>query len=182
MPEWTVRPYVRSLSALFAAALLLGFFILSPARLERVGEMTFLVEPYRNLPPVRMFLFIFLTGALKALVVLLLGLLLGILPVVSVAAAGFVLGVTFRVQFMKAGLGKAALLVLPHSVFEVPATVLAAAYGLWLGVAVLGRIRRRGRSDLGDRIRHALAMYVRFAVPLFAVAALVETVLLGAAR
>jgi stage II sporulation protein M len=178
MPQWTVRPYVRLLSALFVAALLLGFFILSPARLERAGagELRFLAEPYRSLPPVWMFLYVFLNNALKAFVVLLLGLALGVLPVMTAAAEGLVLGAAFRYHAVTGGFGKAALLMLPHSLIEVPAVLIAASYGLWLGAAVFRRIRRGARADLGGRIRHALAMYVRVVVPLFAVAALVETV------
>jgi stage II sporulation protein M len=67
--------------------------------------------------------------------------------------------------------------VLPHGVLEIPAIILTAAYGLWLGVTFINRIRQRDLVGFGYQVRHAIRMFFLVAFPLFILAALIETVL-----
>ena len=76
------------------------------------------------------------------------------------------------------GYVKAAKTVLPHGVLEIPAIILSAAYGLWLGVTFARRIRRRDMAGFGSQVKHAIKMYFKVAFPLFIVAALIETILI----
>ena len=43
----------------------------------------------------------------------------------------------YRQEAEAAGKAKAAPMVMPHGVFEIPALLLAASHGLWLGVTVV---------------------------------------------
>ena len=43
----------------------------------------------------------------------------------------------YRQAAEAAGKAKAAPMVMPHGVFEIPALLLAASHGLWLGVTVV---------------------------------------------
>jgi len=56
------------------------------------------------------------------------------------------------------------------------------AYGLWLGVEYAKRVGRRDWKEAMGQVRHAVTMYFKIAFPLFVIAALVETVLIGMVR
>jgi uncharacterized membrane protein SpoIIM required for sporulation len=61
---------------------------------------------------------------------------------------------------------------------EMPAVILAAAYGLWLGVTFTNRIRQRNLVGFGYQVRHAIRMFFKIAFPLFILAAFIETFLI----
>jgi len=63
-------------------------------------------------------------------------------------------------------------------VLEIPAIILTAAYGFWLGVTFTGRIRQRNLVGFGGQVRHAIRMFFKIAFPLFILAALIETFLI----
>jgi uncharacterized membrane protein SpoIIM required for sporulation len=76
------------------------------------------------------------------------------------------------------GYWKAALHVLPHGVFEIPAFLFAASYGMWLGVTFIQRIRHQDTDPLGGKVLHAVRKYFTIAFPLFVIAAAIETALI----
>ncbi len=73
---------------------------------------------------------------------------------------------------------KAALKVLPHGVFVLPALLLAVSYGLWLGVTVVRRMRGKESTLLRFRIEHAFRRYFVVVFPLLIVAAGIETMVI----
>jgi len=70
---------------------------------------------------------------------------------------------------------KAALEVLPHGIIEVPALLIAASYGLWLGVTVLRRMREKESTLLRFHIEHDFRRYFAVVFPLLIVAAAIGT-------
>ena len=67
---------------------------------------------------------------------------------------------------------------MPHGVFEIPALLLAASYGLWLVVMVVRRMRGKESTLLRFYIEHAFRRYFAIVFPLLIVAAAIETALL----
>jgi uncharacterized membrane protein SpoIIM required for sporulation len=63
-------------------------------------------------------------------------------------------------------------------VFEIPAIIPSASYGLWLGVIFAKRIRRRDMTGFGNQVIHAIRMFFKVAFPLFILASLIETFLI----
>jgi len=63
-------------------------------------------------------------------------------------------------------------------VLEIPAVIIAASYGLWLGVTFVKQIRQRNLVGYGDYVTHAIRMFFKIAFPLFILAALIETFLI----
>jgi len=105
-------------------------------------------------PGLAFFLIIFFNNAIKSALIIYLGALFGIFPVVFLVVNGMVLG------FMYTWLGEqgenAALIflkgVLPHGILEIPAVLLACAFGLKFGSLVFKSIgaffgRRSGLAD-----------------------------------
>jgi stage II sporulation protein M len=178
MPEPAIRPYLVYLAALFVAGVLVG--ILSPPAFRQQVEegLREFLEPFQNRDGGELFLLILVNNTIATFFMLLFGVLFGILPVLSVAANGLLFGVIYLESAGTIGYGKAALQVLPHGVFEILAFLIAASYGMWLGVTFIQRIRHRDPDPLGGKVLHALRMYFTIVFPLFVIAAAIETALI----
>ena len=178
MPERNIARYVFFLTVLFIAASLTGFIAPIPGKVDLLGLLMDSFEPFLTLPPWKMFFVILLNNSAKSFAVLLSGILFGLVPLIAVATNGYILGVAYLFTFGEVGYVQAANAVLPHGVLEMPAIILSACYGLWLGVTFAKRIRRRNMAGFGDQVRHAIRMFFRVAFPLFILVALIETFLI----
>lgn len=102
-------------------------------------------------PELSFFVFIFLNNAIKSLLIIGLGALFGFMPIVFLVMNGMVLG--FLVQAASnQGANMFDLIIkglLPHGIIEIPAILIAAAYGLQFGYLVL-----KSLGELGARERH----------------------------
>ncbi|MGA6994220.1 MAG: stage II sporulation protein M [Candidatus Deferrimicrobiaceae bacterium] len=178
MPERNIPRYVVFLTVLFIAAFLTGFLAPIPGKMDLFGTLKDSLEPILSLPPWKMFFVILLNNTAKSFAVLLSGILFGIVPLVAVATNGYVLGVAYLFASGEVGYVLAAKAVLPYGVLEIPAVLISAAYGLWLGMTFAKRIRRRDMAGSGDQVRRAIRMFFKVAFPLFVLAALIETFLI----
>jgi stage II sporulation protein M len=104
--------------------------------------------------------------------------LIGIIPIFSIGSNGFFLGVLYRQATEVRGYSRAALKVLPHGGFEIPALLIAASYGLWLGVTVVRRMRGKESTLLRVHAEHAVGRYFAIVFPFLIVAAGIETALI----
>ena len=125
-----------------------------------------------------LFFTLLLHNVMATIFVLVSGVIVGIIPTFAIGSNGFVLGVVYRQVAEVDGYSKAALKVLPHGVFELPALLIAASYGLWLGVTVVRRIRYNGNTLHRVDIEHAFRRYFTVVFPLLFVAAGIETALI----
>jgi len=116
---------------------------------------------------------LFVQNAAVAFASILLGLLLGLVPIFSAAANGVVVGVLFSVAASSGqlyGLWK----LLPHGVFELPAIFTAWGLGLWHGAWIF---RRDKGETLGNRRRKAFLVLFLYILPLLIIAAIIEGLL-----
>jgi stage II sporulation protein M len=178
MPERALKPYLLTLAALFAVAFLAGFF--APAVGRKMAAETFqtFIDTFRDLPGGALFYQILMNNLIAGLLMLLLGLIVGILPVFAVGFNGFLLGALYRYTAGIAGYWNATWTVLPHGIFEFPALLIAASYGLWLGMSVLRRLRGKESLPIRGQMKHALRRYFAVVFPLLVVAAAIETALI----
>jgi uncharacterized membrane protein SpoIIM required for sporulation len=145
MPERNIPRHVVILSALFVVSRLLGFFTQIPGKIDLFRTLMGSFKPFLSLPPWKMFFAILLNNSAKSFAVLLAGILLGLVPLLVVAANGYVLGVAYLYTSAKVGYVQAAKAVLPHGVLEIPAVILVASHGLWIGV-ISAWVYKKGRS------------------------------------
>lgn len=87
-------------------------------------------------PQLWFFIFIFLNNAIKSVVIIFLGLLLGILPLFMLIANGMILGYVLSLQTHGSTLSIVLKGILPHGIIEIPVILIACAYGLKLGMLV----------------------------------------------
>jgi stage II sporulation protein M len=173
-----LKPYLLILILIFAASFLAG--IIAPPAIRR--QMTELFQAvagsYRGLAGGMLFFNILVQNVMATIFVIISGVIVGIIPTFAVSSNGFGLGVVFRQAAEVSGYSKAALTVLPYGVFEIPALLIAASYGLWIGVTVVRRMRGKESTPLILNIEHAFRRYFAVVFPLLIVAAAIETSLI----
>lgn len=87
-------------------------------------------------PQVWLFFFIFLNNAIKTVLVVFSGILLGVLPLFMLIANGMILGYVLSLQENESTITIVLKGILPHGIIEIPVILLACAYGLKLGMLV----------------------------------------------
>ena len=178
MPDRAVVPYLLALFALFAAAFLGGMSAPPFVRQEVTEALQVVGEQYRDLAGGTLFFYILLHNVTASLLLLASGLLYGIVPVLAVGSNGFVLGVLYGQEALAVGYSKAAMKVVPHGIFEIPALLFTASYGVWLGIRSIRRVRGKEEPPLRVPVNHAFERYFVVVFPLLVMAAAIETFLI----
>ncbi len=172
------RPFVFALG-LFAASWLLGY---SAYQMEggagvsdtAVQQLIEVLAPLGALNAPQIMLLIFVNNAFKALVVVVLGYTLGLVPFIFLVVNGLLIGFVVGDLTSTAGAETAIRGLAPHGVLELPALVLSAALGFKVALAVWKRLLGRDGHP-GSELRNGLAVYARWVLPALFVAAVVET-------
>lgn len=163
-----------------AASLVFGFgFVLGwqqPAELAQylhnemkgIQNLSQFINNKEN-PQLWFFFVIFLNNAVKAVLFVFLGLLLGILPLAMLVVNGMLLGYVLSVQTSEHTLLLIAKGILPHGVIEIPAIIIACAYGTRLGALVCKMLLHSFVPALGKTARLELKRIMRLVFPLSAI-------------
>jgi stage II sporulation protein M len=178
MFDRTIKPYLLILTLVLTASFLAGTVAPASIRQHIIGMFQAVVGNYQGLAGGMLFFNILVQNVMATIFVLISGVIVGIIPAFAIGSNGFGLGVLYRQAAEASGYWKAALKVLPYGVFEIPALLIAASYGLWLGVMVVRRLRGKETSLLRFQIEHAFRRYFAVVFPLLVVAAAIETVLI----
>ena len=138
---------------------------------DSLGEF---VRIFRDLPKLQLAGAIFLNNALKTLLVILFGTLLGLIPALFLVVNGAALGIAISVSMQSRGLWPSLLALLPHGVLELPAILLGTSIGLMLGRHAIKKLFGTAETTLRSEIARAIKFFVAVIVPLLIAAALVE--------
>ena len=174
----TIRPYFSILALLFVASFLGGTFAPPAIRKQLTDIFQEVVGNYQGVAGGTLFFNILVQNVMASIFVLVSGAGLGIVPTFAIGSNGFGLGVLYRNAADASGYSKAVLKVLPYGVFEIPALLIAASYGLWLGMIVVRKMRGRGGPLLKSHVGHAFRRYFGVVFPLLVIAAAIETALI----
>jgi uncharacterized membrane protein SpoIIM required for sporulation len=173
-----VRSQLIILTLLLLLSGIAGYFLYGHGGKEIWVVVRGYLKQFQSLPPIKLFLFIFLNNALKGLFVsILLGSLFGILPVLSTVGNGILMGLAIHSGIDTRGIGETLLRMLPHGIIEIPVFLLCGGYGLWLGVGLVNRIRGHREARFREQVGIAMGVYFRVALPMIFVAAVIETFL-----
>jgi len=182
MFDRTIKPYIQILTLVFAVSFLAGTVAPSSIRQQMTEMFQVVVGSYRGLAGGMLFFNILVQNVMASIFVLISGVIVGIIPTFAIGSNGFGLGVLYRQAAEVSGYSKAALKVLPYGVFEIPALLIAASYGLWLGAMVVRRMRGMECPLLRSQIEYAFRRYFAVVFPLLIVAAAIETSLILSLR
>ncbi len=174
----TIKPYLLILTLIFAACFLAGTFVPLPLRRKMMEMFQKMAGDYRELSGGMLFFNILVQNMMATIFVVIFGVIVGIIPTFAVGSNAFGLGVLYRQASDLSGYSKAVLTILPYGVFEIPALLIAASYGLWLGVMVVRRMRGKEGTPLKTHMAHAFRRYFAVVFPLLVVAAAIETTLI----
>lgn len=136
-----MNPYIAFGYILFFAGLVIGgtnpaFKAFLDNQLNGLSRLSNIAESSDN-PTLTMFIIIFLNNAIKSIFVMYLGALFGVIPLIFIVINGMVVG--YLLQNISAEQGAAAMAeivikgLLPHGIIEIPAIVIACAYGMKFG-------------------------------------------------
>ncbi|MBP2674504.1 MAG: protein of unknown function transrane [Deltaproteobacteria bacterium] len=177
LPEPTVRRCLAVLAPAFALAVPAGYLVQHAGLRELAEVFAAMAKTYREIEGGTLFLLILMNSVFASLLLLFSGMLAGVIPALSVVFNGFVLGLIYRQVSGTEGHGTAALRLLPPAVFEIPALLVAASLGVWLGIGVIRRIRGKETAPAVMQVNHAFDRYFAIVFPLLIAAACIETFL-----
>jgi len=116
-----------------------GFAAFLDTQIEGIKQLAGKIDNSAN-PTLTMIKIIFLNNAIKAVVVIFTGALFGLLPVFFLVINGMIIGYILQQTAMsESGITVFELIfkgLLPHGILEIPAILIASAYGLRLGKAL----------------------------------------------
>jgi stage II sporulation protein M len=172
-----LRKYLLIITDIFILSLIIGLLvsIKNPGLSENYLEM--FKESFgwiKTLNPLVIMLLIFLNNALKSLLALVLGLGLGIIPVLFVAGNGIILSMLADTISRQQGTLFVMAAILPHGIIEVPAILISAGIGLRLGYVMYLSLKGT-RTEIKQELRQGVRFYMRVILPLLFIAAMVET-------
>ncbi len=173
----------------FTMSFIVGFIFVSlqpeTAReaLEKIEEeFSFL----RNLSNLQLGIFIFLNNSIKILLFIFLGVVFVVPTLFFLVTNGFVLGLVVAVMFPYLGPKGIFDSLFYHGIFEIPALFLGSSLGIWIGTLSFKKIKKVKKlkelfkiSEIKDAIIVSLNIFLVVIIPLLAIAAIVETMLIA---
>lgn len=171
------RYFIYSIAILFLFFVLLGFFFPVPENisayiLEFIGELLRKIEGMSRGELIR---FIFFNNIQGSFFGMIFGVLLGIFPLVSVIANGYLLGFVAAKSVQVQGvliLGK----LLPHGIFEIPALFLSLGLGLKLGAFIF---QKNKLKSFQRYLLESLRVFLFVIIPLLIIAAIIEGIFIS---
>jgi stage II sporulation protein M len=161
--------YILVALALFVGGIIIG--LTHPSWAE--GDLALLKEIAKQLYGKSVYAMIgtlFLRNSLSAVLSVVLGPLLGIVPVLGALINGLLVGLTFTC-ISEANKIKALLQLLPHGIFELPAMFTAWGLGIWQGIWFF---QKSAKPSFRERRREALRTLFFIIIPLLLIAAAIE--------
>jgi stage II sporulation protein M len=172
------KSVIRSLilaTGVFLISLVVGTLIGQDTVESLLREFGAALQPLASTDNVSvlLLLIVFINNAIKVLLLVLLGILVGLPPLLFIAVNGFVLGGLGAALESVMGWRYVLASFVPHGVIEIPLILLAAALGLTVGLESFKWLGRR-ESRVKLQLSNGLRVYVRWILPGLAVAAIIE--------
>lgn len=170
---------------IFLTGTLLGIlsFTQSPETTENLLQNLFegLGEDFFEMHGLSLVFFIFFNNVIKTFLAMLLGIFFALIPAFFIFINGYVLGLISPFFIQSHGLYPFWAGILPHGVIEIPAVILGAATGLFLGIqayySFFGSKEKKFSINLKREIQKSFIFFVLVVLPLLFLAALIEGLL-----
>ncbi len=172
-----IWPYLLIITVFFFGALVAGYIWAAnfPGMAAGVMEgFSSRFQPLLQMDPLSIMVAIFLNNAFVSLISLVLGLALGILPILFIVFNGYLIGVISYLVAQERGFLFIFLALLPHGILELPMVFLSAAIGLRLGHQVISALLGN-ETEIKREFIEGLKFYIFWILPLLLLAAIIET-------
>ncbi|GAA3411882.1 stage II sporulation protein M [Paenibacillus hodogayensis] len=182
-----MQKYMIAATLVFIAGVVLGYADSGQFEAILQGQLEGLQKLARDIAEkehsmIWLFGYILLNNTIKSVLIVFAGVFFGVLPLFFLLINGMVIGYLAQLQAEAGHLGLFLKGIIPHGILEIPAVILACAYGIKLGAimgkGLLGAGSGRGRAAFVAELQH----FMRVALPLIAllvvsllVAAIIES-------
>ncbi|MDP3992114.1 MAG: stage II sporulation protein M [Nanoarchaeota archaeon] len=166
------RNFIYSIIIVFLFFSLIGFFIPAPPALE-AKILEFIEELLRKtegLSQGELIRFIFLNNIQSSFIGMIFGIILGVFPILTTLANGYLLGFVAARTAEEAGIFILWRL-LPHGIFELPALFISLGLGLKLGTFVF---KKNKFQTLSLYLTKSIKVFFFIVLPLLIIAAIIE--------
>jgi len=160
----------------FSLLFLIGFMFPIFFRAEIIlfmEELSMLIEG-KGLSGI--FSFIFFNNIKASFFVLVLGIGVGVFPLIAAIANGYLLGFVTREVAITNGL-LTMWRLLPHGIFELPAIIFSMGMGIKIGMDLI-TVKRRKKEKLKSNYARGLRVYLFIILPLLLIAGIIEALLI----
>ena len=172
----SIRIFIGISVLIFAVTIVMGYYAaeynsdLATNMLKEFDMLKWITQ----LPQPLLMVVIFLKNLLSSVMSVLLGLGLGIVPLLVDTSNGFLLGVVLYSVLQKEGLLYFLAGVVPHGIIELPTVLMSIGIGFRLGY-LLALTFFGEKANLGQEIKIAIHFLIRWVAPLLLLAAAIET-------
>lgn len=164
------KKYIFIITGIFLISILMGIIFptfFTEKILEILKEMLLIFEG-KNLPET--ISLIFLNNARASLFSILLGIMFGILPILSAIFNGYLVGFVINQVVAEAG-WLVIWRLLPHGIFELPAVLISMGLGLRIGIDLF---KKNPKKLLKRNFNKSMKLFLRIILPLLILAAIIE--------
>ena len=171
------RWYVVFAVGIFSLMFLVGFIYPMFFREQIFNFIEEIIKTLEGKSTIELIGFIFFNNLRASFMAIVLGVTLGIFPLIVGMTNGYLLGFVSREVATKEGL-LVMWQLLPHGVFELPAIILSIGIGLKIGMSMF-----KNQKGKWEKLRYNLKEVLRFFVfvifPLLLIAGIIEGILIG---
>ena len=172
----SIRIFILLSVFIFGLTTIMGYYAaaLDPVLASNWTKELQMLKWILDQPPILIMIIIFLKNLLASAMAMLLGLGLGLIPLMVVTSNGFLLGIVGYAAVQKAGMLFLAAGILPHGIIELPVVLVSIAIGFRLGY-LLALTLAKEKANLSGETRMAFHFLWRYVTPLLFLAAAIET-------
>lgn len=162
---------------IFFAFFILAFFIPpSESVLNYIFEfIQELLEKTQGMSATELISFIFFNNLQSSFFGMLFGVVLGIFPLLALAANGYLLGFVSSLTIVEYGIFSLWRLF-PHGIFELPAIFISLGLGLKLGSFIF---QKKKQESFRDFLWNSLKVFLFIVIPLLIIAGIIEGTLIS---
>lgn len=137
-----MKYYLMTASIIFALGIILGWLYggsytnYFEQQMDSFRKINKFIETQQN-PQIALFFVILINNLFKGILVVYLGFGLAIFPIIMLISNGLLLGYLFSKQPIEILWGLLCKGILPHGIIEIPAILIACAYGIKIGMHVI---------------------------------------------
>lgn len=117
---------------------------------------------------------IFFNNAIKTALAIILGIFLGIAPLLFIVTNGFIIGVVGFFFYSSDKLATFFIGILPHGIFEIPALIISGAIGIYFGKLVYKWIFKGKTVHVKKHFMQGINVFTHFIIPLLFIASFIE--------
>jgi stage II sporulation protein M len=164
---------------LLIAIVAFGLFIFLGTRLppdlatETISVLQDSLNPLESIGVLPLLLFIFLNNAIKCLLAIVMGVFLGLPPLLFLCFNGIAVGLLSSALVPEVGLSVIIASLAPHGIIEIPILIFTSALGLSIGAETLKFLTRQG-SMTKIQLFYGLRLYFKWVLIGLLLASLVE--------